>query len=50
MLRIVRRFVSLVGELFDPPLSVYRDPDTGIILNFDSDLICGYLREAAAAV
>jgi hypothetical protein len=50
MLRIIRCFVSLVGESFNLPLSIYRDPTTGTIQNFDSNIIRTFLREAAAAV
>jgi hypothetical protein len=50
MLRIVRRFVGLVGMRHDLPLSIYRDPSTGVVINFDSDIIRKYLREAASAV
>jgi hypothetical protein len=50
MLHIIRRFVSLVGERYDLPLSIYRGPTTGTIQNFDSNIIRIFLREAAAAV
>jgi hypothetical protein len=50
MLRIVRRFVGLVGPRYDLPLSIYRDPSTGAITNFDSNVIRTHLREAASAV